>query len=192
MPRRLWVALAVLVLGGFAFNSSAVAQSSDHVEIFGGYSYLSKDFSLASPNGVSGWDASATFKMQRYFGVVADFSGFRPSYTFGVCPACVSSRSTAYTFLFGPQISIPLHRITPFGRFLLGDAHLSPSDSGVVFNSNTSFTVAAGGGFDFSLTRHFALRGQADWLRVGFTSRDDQIHNPHNVARAATGLVFRF
>ncbi|HEY6372554.1 MAG TPA: hypothetical protein VIX37_18395, partial [Candidatus Sulfotelmatobacter sp.] len=35
--------------------------------------------------GLSGWNASATFKMARYVGFVADFAGYYPGYNFGLC-----------------------------------------------------------------------------------------------------------
>src|SRR5579863_8010049 len=82
---QLLVGAALLLVSGLA-----VAQSSDHVEVFGGYSYLSQDLSLASPNGANGWNASADFKIRPWFGFVADFSGFSASHTYGTCPSCVS------------------------------------------------------------------------------------------------------
>lgn len=187
MPRPLLVLLAVLSLGGFA-----VTQSSDIIEVFGGYSYVSGDFILVGPNGMNGWNASANFKIRPWVGFVTDFSGFYPSYTLCSGPDCKDT-GTAYTFLFGPQLSMQRGRIAPFARFLIGDAHASVGVPGIGLQSNNSFSVAAGGGVDYFLTGRFGLRGQVDWLYTGFAAADDQIHTRHNNnARISTGVVFRF
>jgi len=65
--------LAVLLLGCF------VTAQSDRVEVFGGYTYERPDFSLVnSHGGANGWNAAVNFKMRRWIGVVADFSGLYP------------------------------------------------------------------------------------------------------------------
>jgi opacity protein-like surface antigen len=174
----------------------SVAQAQ-HVSVFAGYSYINQDFSLTKPSGgFSGWNAAATFKMAHYVGFVADFAGYYPGYNFG-CTGCGQS-AKIHTFLFGPQVSVPIGRITPFGRFLFGDTHLTTAEDGIgnvqTFMSNNSFTYGAGGGADVGLTHHFAVRGQVDWLHNGFQTSDDQRTRAeiHNIVRISTGIVFRF
>src|SRR5690349_20700340 len=99
MTRPWVVILVVLLLVGFVEG-----QSSDRVEVFGGYSYINPDFSLVSSGGVSGWNASANFKVRPSWGVVADISGFYPSSSPCSVPCSVSEKS--YVFLFGPQVSL--------------------------------------------------------------------------------------
>jgi hypothetical protein len=168
-----------------------------NISVFGGYSYINKDFSLTNQSGgLSGWNASATFKIVRYVGFVADFAGYYPSYNYG-CSTCGQS-AKIQTFLFGPQVSVPIGRITPFGRFLFGDTHMTTAADLVsnyqAFTSNNSFTYGFGGGADIGLTRRFALRGQVDWLHNGFQTSDNQRTRSeiHNVVRISTGIVFRF
>ncbi|HUO15874.1 MAG TPA: hypothetical protein VMX38_12885 [Verrucomicrobiae bacterium] len=56
MPRCSLMLLIVLVL------SCAAAAQSDHIEVFGGYSYMDPDYSLVTPNSTNGWNASATLQ----------------------------------------------------------------------------------------------------------------------------------
>jgi hypothetical protein len=130
------------------------------------------------------------FKSGSWFGLVADFSGYYPS-DFG--------SAKAHTFLFGPQVSVSLDKITPFAHFLIGDTNVSytaPSDlqNFRFFGANNSFTYGGGGGLDYRLTPHLASRGQADWLHNRFKTLDNQLSYrlKHNVARISTGIVFRF
>jgi len=191
--RRLAFVLAALLLSGFA-----VAQSSSRVEVFGGYTYMRPDFSLTSPNSAGGWNASANFKARRWLGFAADFSGFYPSYSY---PHGASVSGKAYTFLFGPQVSLPHGRFSPFARFLIGAAHASPQNiNGASYNffqSNNALSLDAGGGLDYSVARHIALRGQVDWLYARLTpigGGDPGANYVKNrkVARISTGVVFRF
>ena len=187
MPRFLFAVLAVLLL-----PSLVSAQSSSRLEIFGGYSYLNNDYTLVSHHGLNGWNASVNFKPRPWLGLVADFSGFYPpSQNFG-CPSC-NRTGKAYTFLFGPQVSLPLHGFTPFAHFLIGDGRAS-EHLAEPLKSNNSFSFAAGGGLDCALSRHFALRGQLDWLHTGIVTTDDQAPTKQrsNSARISTGIVLRF
>lgn len=191
MTRSVFLACAVVLLACLC-----VGQSSDRLEVFGGYSYVNQDFSLTGPHGLNGWNASATFKAIRHVGVVADFAGYYPGFNVG-CSGCGQS-AKIYTVLFGPQVSFSAGRVRPFARFLLGDSHVHTAMDGLpdshTFSSNNSLTFGAGGGVDVRLTRRFALRGQVDWLHNRFQTQDNQRSNEiiPNVARISTGIVFRF
>jgi len=74
-------------------------------------------------------------------GVTADFSGYYPS---GCC-----GTNSVHTYLFGPQVSFRLQRVTPFVHFLMGGAHISFSAPGAfVLSSDKAFLYAFGGGID--------------------------------------------
>lgn len=176
----------------------AVAQSSDIVEVFGGYAYMNPDFSQVDQNGgPSGWDASVSFNTTRWIRAVADFSGF---YSDDHFPGGGTNHETgqAYTFLFGPQFSFPVGRFSPFARFLVGAAHVTPQlvgeQSSNAFQSPNALALAAGGGVDCYISRHVGVRGQADWIYARLTPLNDEggNYNKRNVARIAAGLVFRF
>ena len=184
----------------FLMSSLTLAQSWHRLELFGGYSYMHRDMSMVKAGGVQGWNASANWRVYHWLGVTADFSAFYPG-----LPCCTSGPGAAgartTTFLAGPQVSLRRRRLSPFAHFLLGDTNLLPAENGAlnieIFTKHNSFTLAAGGGADYSLSKHFALRGQADWLHSGFvllTSLQPGRHYPpnDNVVRVSTGIVLRF
>ena len=186
MHRFYLLGISLLVLG-----HAVSAQSSDRFEIFGGYSYLSGDFTTVTNSGINGWNASLNAKVKPWAGIVADFSAYYPSANFGCGQFCTTS-AKPYSFLFGPQVSLPFRRVAPFAQFLVGDTYVSSSGNSLA--SANSFTFAVGGGIDFQINRHFALRGQVGLFHNGFTASDNQLQFKvnHNPVRASTGLVFRF
>ena len=66
MPRHFPVILGVTVLIGVAMAQSS--ESPSRVEVFGGFSSLTHDFSLTTANWLKGWDGSATLKSHRTWG----------------------------------------------------------------------------------------------------------------------------
>lgn len=186
----------------FLFSGLAAGQSPDRrFELFGGYSFVVGDFSGTyvdrNTHVLNGWDASAAYKTSRLFGFVADVSGYYPHYTSpGLGAFTISARSLS--FMFGPQVSVPLPRVTPFAHFLLGATHVGyPQPSGCPLcgsTSDNSFSYAAGGGIDIPLKHSLAFRGQADLFHTGFTTSDNQetFKFHHNDPRIAVGLVLRF
>ena len=180
----------IVVLAALLFSHFALAQSSDRFEIFGGYSYINGDFTGVSNEGtqlnLQGWNASAEVKGRQWLGFVADFGGYYPSLG--------ASSAKAHTFLFGPQVSLPLKRITPFAHFLAGATHVAGSQTFLTHQSQSSIAYAIGGGVDFAVTDRFALRAQFDSLHNDFTSQDNQTQPliDRRVVRISTGIVFRF
>ena len=172
-----------------SLSLSLLAQSTNRVEIFGGYSYFDGSYTGEGvfPNHPQGWNASVTGKLNRWVGVTADFSGYSQS-------DGVGDSANAYNFLFGPTASITFHRLTPFAHFLLGDSHVNPSSGFKVLTSNNSFAFAVGGGLDYAVVKHIAVRAQVDLLHNGFTTNDNQLQYrvDHNFPRVSTGIVLRF
>jgi opacity protein-like surface antigen len=183
MRRFTFLVFAVMLPASFVFG-----QSTDHVELFGGYSYFAGNFTaVPGHDSPHGWNASVNVKADRWVGLDSDFSGFYRSDSTG-------DHARATNFLFGPRVSLPTRGFTPFAHFLVGFSHVNkPGGAGFLTSSN-SFAYAFGGGLDYSLTRHFAIRGQADLLHNGFNTGDNQlqIRVDRFVPRMSTGLVFRF
>jgi opacity protein-like surface antigen len=187
---------SLLLLCGLSLGQS----SNDRFEIFGGYSFVTGDFTGTfadrSTHILNGWNASADYKASPLLGLVADFSGFHAGYTFpGIGGPAVSANSLAA--LFGPQVSVRLSRATPFAHVLLGVTHVGYSQSscsGCSPSSANGFSYAFGGGIDYYLTPHIGIRGQADLLHNAFSNADNQLtYKYHELnARISTGLVFRF
>ena len=157
-----------LLLFGLCAISSLTARAQDKAELFGGYSYMR----FLSSN-LNGWEISGQYKFLDWLGGVADFDGHYGS-IHGI-------GTSTYTFLFGPQISLP-SRVSPFGHLLLGGAHNSTGGFG-----SSSFSMALGGGLDAELTDAINWRlVQVDYLLTQFGG------GSQNNFRLSTGILITF
>jgi opacity protein-like surface antigen len=193
--RKCWL----VVLAGVLWGTCSWAQSGDHVEIFGGYSYAARDFTGAtleqSTALTRGWNASLNLKFNRNVGFVSDVARYYLHFSNGNGPCLTPTgpcSTSAYTVMFGPQFSFPRTKITPFVHALLGTARAQQHGAFSNFQHNNSIAFAWGGGLDYHLIRHLALRGQADILLTHFTNADNQVHYDNFNARLSAGLVVRF
>lgn len=198
MRKLLLVTCAVLSL-----PLSMMAQETPRAELFGGYSYLRTE----GGGGLHGWNASVAANLNKWFGLVVDFSGhydsssqtFSTTFPDGTVITGESDfKRNAHTFLIGPRFSYREHdRLTPFAHVLVGGTrqHIEtdtiirgPVEQRFDFSdSNTRFVGSLGGGLDVKLTESIALRViQADyqWTRLSGVTQDN--------ARVSTGIVFRF
>jgi hypothetical protein len=66
-----------------------------HNEVFGGYSYTSSNFA-GHGNGENGWNAGVGANAGKWFGLKADVSQYRSTYS----DCCPRDHSTTTTFLF--------------------------------------------------------------------------------------------
>lgn len=132
-------------------------------------------------------------KFLPWVGIVADLSRHYGSEDFTrVCninpPACSPGRATVNatvsSVMFGPRVSVPIGRFTPFAHALLGISHIR--DSGAASNSDTAFATAVGAGLDYKLIKGLAWRFQGDELHTRFFG-GTQDH-----FRFSTGIVLRF
>ena len=167
--------------------SDVAGTEAPKVDLFFGYSYV-----RANPGGgFGGFDnhggsASAAFNLNRWFGIVADFGGYRFSEVLGF-----PVKGTIFSYLFGPRFSYrQSDRLTPFAQILFGGARISGSALGSSSAEN-SFAMTAGGGVDLNVNRHVAIRlVQTEYLLSRFTgisgSREIQ-----NNTRISAGIVFR-
>jgi len=177
----------------------ARAQSFERGEVFGGFSYINQDISLSNPNGgsgVKGWNASLGYLLVPRLALVADVSGFYPSFNTGCGAQCTAS-ARIHTFLVGPRISFPRGKFKPFVRFLAGDTNMFTGLGGLTsytFTTVNSLAVGAGGGLDYDLTHRLAVRVQVDWLHNGFQTSNPQRASQeiHNIVRVSPGIVYRF
>lgn len=154
----------------------AVAQDTPRVQVFGGYSYTrfdSPSFGFSSPSGLNGYNFSPAFNLIRGFGVAAELSG-----QYG-------SNLDLRDIAVGPQFLYPKGKALFFGHVLIGSArslvHVGNSEE------DTARAVALGGGMDFGISSHFALRVfQVDYLHTSLFSETQ------NNLRFSTGLVYRW
>ena len=149
------------------------------LQVFGG---LSPEI-LRSPDGAAstyrGWNASVAGRLFWRVSLVADFAGH-----YGQEYRVVDNH--VHTFLSGPRVSLRNGRIAPFVHALFGVSRLR-SDSGGPIWSDSAFTLAAGGGVDLRLMRHWSARiVQIDYLRRAFFGE------PPHAGRLSAGVVYRF
>ena len=83
--------------------------------------------------------------------------------------------------MFGPRLSFPVGKFTPFVHALGGVGHISGNSL-----SDTSFSDALGGGIDYRLFHCLGWRFQIDALQTRFfrQTQDD--------VRFSTGIVLHF
>jgi hypothetical protein len=162
------------------FTTLASAQSAN---IFFGYSYAHAGLVQNNGTNLNGWNGSLEGKFLPWVGLVADLGGYYGSQT--VPGTGVKASGNVYTFMFGPQVSVSVGKLTPFAHVLVGAGHTSASVTGYS-NSDTSFATALGGGVDYKLVKGLAWRGQLDFLQTRFYS------NTQNNVRFSTGIVLRF
>jgi len=171
--------------------SSATAQIPTKGNVFFGYSYLSSDLGSGSRGGLSGWNGSLEGKIFPFIGVVADFSGHYASENFpvscgGISSGCViSAKAHVYNVLFGPRVSVPIGKFTPFAEAFVGASHISGSAAGFS-STNTSFADALGGGLDYRIIHGLGARFEGDLVQSRFFS------GTQNNARLSIGLVLQF
>jgi opacity protein-like surface antigen len=221
------IALVVLT-GSFVFAQDAMPK----VQVFGGFSLINESsggltqtklnedlhqtyVSFGIGTDFKGWDTEAQYNATRWIGVVADFGGrYGTPFTPALSTVSGVPDANRYSLLAGPVLTYrSKSKITPFGHVLVGfdratlDASTITTPTGTVTSLATTYTdvaVAFGGGFDYKLSRHFALRpGQFDLLYT--THNLDKVYTDafgpglfeglrthQNNLRFSTGLVVRF
>lgn len=177
----------------FLIAGLANAQVPTAGNVFFGYSFentnsSSLDLNLSRAN-LQGWEGSLEGKLLPWVGIVADFAGHYGSQNFVEVtpggPVTINVTGHEWETLFGPRLSVPVGKFTPFGEFLVGIAHINTGGS-LPGPSNTSFASAVGGGIDYRIIRPVALRVEGDYLHTSFFSTGQ------NNIRLSTGIVIRF
>ena len=181
----------ILFLGVFAPVSQG--QEEPALEAFVGYSNLRvrpADPGLGYFN-LQGGDVQGALRLSKWFGAVADIgayaTGHQPSQTVGI-----DIHGTAVSYLFGPRVSYRhWSRVTPFGQVLFGVGH-SGAGLFATLGAQNAFALSVGGGVDFRVKEHWAIRPIAiDYLRTRFSEQNDGTLVQNNT-RYSTGIVFRF
>jgi hypothetical protein len=172
--RKLGLLIGIL----FLVSLSAVAQK---VEVFGGYSFVNfEPGDSAGAVAFNGGVGSVAYKFDHLFSAVGEVAGYHAS------PG--GSGVTAITYLVGPKVSMRVGPVTPFGQVLFGGIHGSGGGT-----SEDAFAMTFGGGLDWNLNKHFAVRiGQFEDLYSRFdTSGFAASGNSQNSFRYSTGVVFK-
>lgn len=199
-------------------QSSSMDTSYPKADLFLGYSGVRAVPTTTLGNRMvwlSGGTASIAYNLNRYFGLVADFGGYRDTLirltgTGANPPRSVDSTGSAYTLLFGPRLSLRKYdRITPFAQALFGVIHASkvttsscssffPSrptvpGSCTPLPTENAFAMTAGGGLDVKVHHHIAIRIiQAEYMMTRFADLTTGIRQRQDDVRLSAGIVFSF
>ena len=182
--------LALLALSTLpAFGQS---EGYPRFEAGGGMLYRSYNNQFTDRQTEVGWFANTAFNFSNYVGLDLNVDeGFHG-------PDAATFEYRHWTFMAGPQIYPLGHRhVTPFVHFLVGDSTLiypglKSEDSNETF-SDDKLSFEFGGGADWSLTRHIAIRlADIDYeqnYNLGGGSNGNPVQ--HNF-KYEGGVMFRF
>jgi len=152
----------------FAAHASARAQEPARIEVYGGYSHTSGDFSIGrmalginvTDEGLpAGWNASVTFFASEQIGLTAEFGSHYGSEDKG--PAIGPIDATLQTYMFGPKLVERGERIEGFVHILAG-LYRGVIDSRAGRRSDVAIAAGIGGGLDLVFGRIGVRLFQAD------------------------------
>lgn len=194
MMRFVYAACLLVLFGataGFAQQQYTNSEmNTPRFDLAAGYNYIRAN---APPGDCDCFDmqggfVSANYQLWNWFGITGKVTAGHASDI-----SDLGQNLTLMTFLGGPKVSLPYRRITPYGEALFGAARGTgsyfPTSTGSS-TSATSFAFSVGGGIDFNLTRHFAIRAaDVQYLRTEFPNgaNDEQ-----SQLQIGAGLVLRF
>lgn len=191
MEKIVRFALAAIFLLGIAS-----AQNAPSIDVFGGYSYL--DFNVPASQQtfsqqlkMNGWNASASWTFFHHLGAEFDLSGHQVNNCGGSTLKCDN-----FSYMFGPRYTIGDHsrKLTGFVHGLIGQDRadvIGQNGSSSSTISDTSVSMAAGGGADYWLFRHVGIQfGPVDYLYARHFNNFGAANQSN--FRASGGIALRF
>jgi len=171
-------------------DSDAVGQLVPRYEFAVLYDYVhfrpGSPFADFNNHGASG---SFTYNASRWLGLTAELGGYRfKNRNLNGTPV----NGSIVSYLFGPRLNWrKFDYFVPFAEFLLGGSHGGSTLIGV--GSQSSFSVATGGGVDMMLGKGFAWRvARLDYYMTNFSGPGLGGNARQDNFRAGTGLVYRW
>jgi outer membrane protein OmpA-like peptidoglycan-associated protein len=156
-----------------------VAGMFDYADINPGGGFSS--FNAFGGSGEFVWNPS------RWVGIVEQVGGL--SYNRNVNGTPLHGGMT--TVMAGPRLNLRRDYLIPFAEFLVGAGHVGVPFTGT--ESQTSFSLVAGGGVDLVLTRNIAWRfAEIDYLMTNFSGPSLGGNSRQDNLRLGTGIVLRF
>jgi len=190
----------VAVLCSIASLAAAQDQPAPKWEVFAGYSFLypNTDVHGVLPGGIlpvssplesnpRGAGASITYDFNRWFGLTLDTSTHWGSGETGVAQRIDDAAFSNLSF--GPKVTFRGAHVAPFLEFLVGDHRLMPD----AFHDIDKLGFMVGGGVDFNLSKHVALRlPRVDYVASSYRYGPSATTGSTDLRgiRAQAGLVF--
>jgi hypothetical protein len=151
-------------------------------EVFGGFAYSAAN-QVKGSSALLGFNAGAAVKLKPWFGGTVDFGDY------GASSGVEKPRVT--TFLAGPEFYIPSDRLIGFLHVVFGGAHTA--DVGAI--PDISFAYGVGGGIEYIVRDHWAVRAAGDDILSSFvlapSTSGDSPHLRSN-PRATFGVAYHF
>lgn len=162
--------------------------------------------SIAESRNLNGGGGSIGYNLGDYLTLKAEFEATSSTtFTFHLQATPNSQSGTfntkgdMFTYLAGPQINIPGNRRRFFAEALFGGAYTNAyanlfkaADVTGLKATNNGFAMAIGGGIDFVVAKHIAIRPiQFDYFLTRYEWKPLGINNQSNF-RYQAGMVFAF
>lgn len=155
---------------------------------------------LSGSRNLSGGGGAFVYNFGKYIGIKGEFQGYgSTTATFHLTNGTFNTQANMFTYLFGPQVSIPLKRFRVFGEGLFGGAYTNgyanlfkEAHITNISASNNGFAMVFGGGLDIKAGKNVAFRvAQVDYLLTRYEYKAIGINNQSNF-RYQAGVVFLF
>jgi OmpA family/PKD domain len=151
------------------------------------------DYANLNPGGgfqsFSGFGGSGEFvwNPSRWVGLVEQVGGLGYNRTVNGTPL----HGGVTTLMAGPRLNLRRDYLIPFAEFLVGGSHVGIPFTGT--QSQSSFSLVAGGGVDLVLTRNISWRfAEIDYLMTNFSGSSLGGNGRQDNIRLGTGIVIRF
>jgi opacity protein-like surface antigen len=171
--------LLILMVLSLIVAAPARAQDYPKAEVSGDYQFI-----RLNPGGTNcqGGAGSVAGNLNSWFGVVGEFGGCK------ITGQPTGTSAHALNYLFGPRVTYRSYgSLAPFAHVLLGGERITASATGLGSASSNSFAMALGGGADYKLRGHFAIRLiQVEYLYTHFGGVRQ------NNARIEAGIVYHW
>jgi hypothetical protein len=177
------------ILPGKGSRSTDQAETTYKYGVYAGYAYTSLNQVNQSRYGLQGVNVSITRDFGKYFGVTAEGDYFKYPLQSGN-----PGNPSVDSVFFGPVLHANLYgKFDGFFHGLLGGEHTAGENE----TPSISFAGGIGGGIEYHLSPHLAIRASGDDIAASFslTGNSSQLANsPHKTwnSRASAGVVYHF
>ena len=183
-------AIALLMPVSLAAQTAKPAAADENnefsrYEVFAGADYSGANQVFGS-SALIGGNVGADAKLKKWLGGAVDFGDYGVQAT-----SNGRVKPTVTTFLAGPEFYIPADSLTGFLHVMFGGQHTG----GVGSKPDVAFAYAVGGGFEYTVKKHWAVRVSGDAIVASSVlDPDNEGYSPHrhSNARASAGVAYRF
>jgi opacity protein-like surface antigen len=187
--------LRTIILGAIVTSGIAAYAQETTPLIETGLDYT---FTRVNPGGnltsynANGGSGFVEYNVNHVVGLVADLGA---NYIGNVNGYPIDN--TTFTYLFGPRLNWRMSRLTLYVQTLVGGARFSnaydpQSPYPVLGISENTFAAAIGGGVDYRLTDHWAIKPiQVEYFMTQLPSTFANVNEVQNNLRYSAGIVFR-